>query len=411
MEKNMPGKIELLNDRMHVPDEPVIPFIEGDGIGVDITPAMRTVVDKAVERAYGARRRIEWFEVLAGEKGAREVGEVLPVATVERLREHVVGIKGPLTTPLGGGIRSVNVALRQILDLYSCIRPVRYYGAPSPLLHPADMDLVIFRENTEDVYAGVEFESGSAGARKIISHLREVGVDETRVREDAAVGIKPISPRASRRHIRKALRFALEHGCKSVTLMHKGNIMKYTEGAFMRWGYDVALEKEFRDHVVSESEIAPGDAGNKIVINDRIADNMFQQILTNTRKYDLIVTTNLNGDYISDAAAGCVGGLGMAPGANVGDGLAVFEATHGTAPGYAGQDKVNPSSLILSAAMMLEYLGWREAAELIQGSLRETLKRRMGTYDLIRGWRNLREGDVTELSCSEFAAALVDGLA
>jgi len=371
---------------------PIIPFIEGDGIGVDITPAMIKVVDSAVERVYENKRKIEWKEILAGEKAFQQTGEHLPQASLESLREHVVGIKGPLTTPVGGGIRSLNVTIRQILDLYSCVRPVRWYGSASPLKHPEQMDVVIFRENTEDVYAGVEYESESLEAKKIIALLKDLGVRDDQVCTDAAVGIKPISPGRTKRHVRKALRWAIAKGRRLATLMHKGNIMKFTEGAFMRWGYEVADEPEFK---------------SKIQVNDRIADNMFQQLLTRTDEYDMIIAPNLNGDYISDAAAAGVGGLGMAPGANIGDGLAVFEATHGSAPKYAGLNKVNPSSLILSAAMMLEYLGWQEAADSIHKSLETTLAQRLGTYDLVRCWRNEGENNVKELSCSGFADALI----
>ena len=382
-------------DHLVIPDNPIIPYIEGDGIGVDITPAMLKVVDAAVKHAYSGKRKIDWKEILAGEKAHKATGEYLPQATLESLREHVVGIKGPLTTPVGGGIRSLNVTIRQVLDLYSCVRPVRWYGSASPLKHPEKMDVIIFRENTEDVYAGVEYESSSDEAKQIISLLHQLGMTPGKVAADAAVGIKPISPERTKRHVRKALRWALEKNRKTVTLMHKGNIMKFTEGAFMRWGYEVADEPEFK---------------GKLQVNDRIADNMFQQLLTRTDEYDMIVAPNLNGDYISDAAAAGVGGLGMAPGANIGDSLAVFEATHGTAPKYAGQDKVNPSSLILSAAMMLEYLGWPEAAAMIHRALETTLSRRLGTYDLVRGWRNEGEDQLIELKCSEFAEALVENL-
>jgi len=391
----MAKPIQIDQDRLKVPDNPIIPYIEGDGIGVDITPAMLKVVDSAVQQAYAGKRKIEWLEVLAGEKAHKATGEYLPQDTLVSLREHLVGIKGPLTTPVGGGIRSLNVTIRQVLDLYSCVRPVRWYGSASPLKHPQKLDIIVFRENTEDVYAGVEYESGSSEARKIISLLSDLGVGAGRVTSDAAIGIKPISPTRTKRHVRKALRWALDKNRKTVTFMHKGNIMKFTEGAFMRWGYQVAEEPEFK---------------GKLEVNDRIADNMFQQLLTRTSEYDVIVAPNLNGDYISDAAAAGVGGLGMAPGANIGDHLAVFEATHGTAPKYAGQDKVNPSSLILSAAMMLEYLNWPEAAEMIHRSLETTLSRRRGTYDLVRGWRNEGEDRLTELKCSQFAEALVENL-
>ncbi len=408
----MGEKISVKDGKISVPDNPVIPFIEGDGIGTDITPAMRRVVDAAVEKAYSGQRKIEWKEVLAGDKAREATGEYLPEQTINALQEGVIGIKGPLTTPVGGGFRSLNVAIRQILDLYSCVRPVRWYGSASPLKAPQKMDIVVFRENTEDVYAGVEFESGSPEAKKLIELMREFGVDEKKITPDAAIGIKPMGPERTKRHVRKALRFAVEENRRSATLMHKGNIMKFTEGAFMRWGYEVALENEFKDLFITEKQLWDQFNGEvpqgKLVIKDRIADNMFQQLLTRTDEYDVIISPNLNGDYISDAAAAGVGGLGMAPGANIGDYVAVFEATHGTAPKYAGQDKVNPSSLILSAAMMLDYMGWREAGALIRNATKATLDDRMGTYDLVRGWRNQGETVFTELKCSEFADAIVD---
>jgi isocitrate dehydrogenase len=406
----MGEKIVFHDGGLVVPEQVVIPFIEGDGIGVDITPAMRRVTDAAVASLYGGRRRIAWREVLLGEKAVRELGAYLPPDALETLRAHVVSIKGPLTTPVGGGLRSLNVAIRQALDLYSCIRPVTWLGAASPLARPEHMNIVIFRENTEDVYAGVEYEAGSPEALRLIALLREFGVPESRVTADAALGLKPIGPTRSKRHVRKALRWALEKSRRGVTFMHKGNIMKFTEGAFMRWGYEVLDEPEFRGRFVLEKDLGHTCTPEAIWVNDRIADNMFQQILTRTADYDLIVTTNLNGDYLSDAAAAAVGGLGMAPGANVGDGLAVFEAIHGSAPKYAGQDRVNPSSLILSAAMMLDYLGWTEAARAIVTTIRRTLDARQGTYDLVRGWRADGQEGLTELSCSEFAAALVDHL-
>jgi len=410
----MAEKIRIEKDRLIVPDNPIIPYIEGDGTGTDITPAMIKVVDAAVAKAYGGKRKIEWKEVLAGEKARDATGEYLPEATINSLREHIVSIKGPLTTPIGGGFRSLNVTIRQVLDLYSCVRPVRWYGSASPLKHPEKMNIIIFRENTEDVYAGVEYQSGSTEAKRLVELLREFGVSEQKMLSDVGVGIKPIGPTRSKRHIRKALRFALDHKRRSATFMHKGNIMKFTEGAFMQWGYEVVSEPEFKDRFVTEAELWDKHGGKipdgKIPVNDRIADNMFQQILTRTDEYDVIVTPNLNGDYISDAAAAGVGGLGMAPGANIGDFLAVFEATHGTAPKYAGQDKVNPGSLILSAAMMLEYMGWREAADLIHKATEKTLAQRKGTYDLVRGWAAEGEKGVTELKCSEFGAALAENM-
>jgi isocitrate dehydrogenase len=408
----MATDIRMEKGNLVVPDKPIIPFIEGDGIGTDITPVMQRVTDAAVEKAYGAKRKITWKEVLAGEKANAETGSYLPDETLEAFRRHLVGIKGPLTTPIGGGFRSLNVAIRQILDLYSCIRPVRFYGSSSPLVHPEAMDLIIFRENTEDVYAGVEYESGGPEALRLISLLRELGVEESAVTPDAAIGIKPIGPQRTKRHVRKALRYALAKKRCRMTFMHKGNIMKFTEGAFMRWAYEVLEEPEFAGKFVTEaklSECEEGEAG-RLIVNDRIADNMFQQILTRTDEYDVIVTTNLNGDYISDAAAAGAGGLGMAPGGNVGDELAIFEATHGSAPKYAGQDKVNPSSIILSAAMMLDHLAWGEASELIQTGLERTLAKHIGTYDLVRGWKKDGKTDFRELKCSEFGSALIENM-
>jgi isocitrate dehydrogenase len=410
----MGEKIRIENGKLVVPDNPIIPYIVGDGTGRDITPTMIKVVDAAVDKAYKGKRKIEWKEVLAGEKALEATGEYLPESTINALREHIVSIKGPLTTPIGGGFRSLNVGIRQILDLYSCVRPVRWYGSASPLKHPEKMNIVIFRENTEDVYAGIEYPSGSPEAKRLLELLREFGVSEQKVLSDVGVGIKPMGPTRSNRHIRKALRFAIEQKRRSVTFMHKGNIMKFTEGAFMQWGYEVIGEPEFREHFVTEAELWDKHGGKmpegKILANDRIADNMFQQILTRTDEYDVIVTPNLNGDYISDAAAAGVGGLGMAPGANIGDFIAVFEATHGTAPKYAGQDKVNPSSLILSAAMMLEYMGWKEAADLIHKATEKTLAQRKGTYDLVRGWAAEGEKGAVELKCSEFGQALIENM-
>jgi len=359
------GRIVINQDiTLTVPDDPEIPYIEGDGIGQDITPAMIKVVDAAVDKAYGGKRKIKWIEVLAGEKAFKETGNYLPEETIKTIKECVVAIKGPLTTPVGGGFRSLNVTLRQVLDLYACVRPVRWIpGTPSPVKHPEKVNMVIFRENTEDVYAGIEFESGSKEAKRLIEFLREE-LKKT-VREDAGIGIKPISPFGSKRLVRKAIKYALEHKLPSVTLVHKGNIMKYTEGAFRNWGYEVAKE-EFPEVTVAEEEIPTrfpnGVPEGVVVIKDRIADAMFQWALLRPEEYSILATPNLNGDYLSDALAAQVGGLGMAPGANIGDGYAVFEATHGSAPKYAGLDKANPSSLILSAKMMLEYIGWKEAA-------------------------------------------------
>mgnify|MGYP000011626912 CR=1 FL=1 len=409
-------KIGIQDGQLSVPDHVRIPYIEGDGVGVDITPAMQLVVEAAVSKAYDGSRSIEWVEILAGEKAKEKLGEYLPQETLEAIREHVVAIKGPLTTPVGGGIRSLNVAIRQALDLYSCVRPVKWYGQGSPIKRPELVDYVIWRENTDDVYIGIEWPSGSNEVLKVLNFLRnEMGVPPEKLPSDCSVGIKPASEYKSKRHVRKALRWALDNGRRVATLMHKGNIQKFTEGYFARWGYEVAEEPEFAGLVITEGELQErykGDMerakaeGYKLLLNDRIADNMFQQILTRTGDYDVIITMNLNGDYISDAAAGLVGGLGLAPGANIGDGYAVFEATHGTAPKYAGKDKVNPGSLILSAAFMLSYLGWREAAALIEEGLRRTLAERIGTYDLVREWK--KEGiEGQEVSCSAFARAIV----
>jgi len=390
-------KILVNNGRLVVSDHPVIPFIEGDGTGPDIWKASRLVFDTAVEKAYGGKRKIEWMEVYAGEKANSLFGTYLPDETLEVIKEYIVAIKGPLTTPVGGGFRSLNVSLRQLLDLYACIRPVRYYrGTPSPVKYPENVDMIIFRENTEDVYSGIEWQKGSDEAKKIIDFLTKEM--KKNIREDSGIGIKPISETGSKRIVRKAIKYALENGRKSVTIVHKGNIMKYTEGAFKNWAYEVAVN-EFRDRVVLESEISEGKkAEGKLVIKDRIADSMFQQVLIKSEEYDVIVTTNLNGDYLSDAIAAQVGGLGMAPGSNIGDFYAVFEATHGTAPKYANQDKVNPGSLILSGVMMLEYIGWKEAAEMIKKALEKTIQSRVVTYDLARQIENARE-----VKCSEFA--------
>ncbi|MCC6025415.1 MAG: isocitrate dehydrogenase (NADP(+)), partial [Caldimicrobium sp.] len=373
----------------------------------DITPAMIKVVDAAVDKAYGGKRKIKWVEVLAGEKAFKETGNYLPEETLKIIKECVVAIKGPLTTPVGGGFRSLNVTLRQVLDLYACVRPVRWIpGTPSPVKHPEKVNMVIFRENTEDVYAGIEFESGSKEAKRLIEFLREE-LKKT-VREDAGIGIKPISPFGSKRLVRKAIKYALEHKLPSVTLVHKGNIMKYTEGAFRNWGYEVAKE-EFPEVTVAEDEIPTrfpnGVPEGVVVIKDRIADAMFQWALLRPEEYSILATPNLNGDYLSDALAAQVGGLGMAPGANIGDGYAVFEATHGSAPKYAGLDKANPSSLILSAKMMLEYIGWKEAADLIWEALAKTIQSKVVTYDLARQMEGARE-----VKCSEFAEEVVKNI-
>ncbi len=400
-------KIRVEDGKLVVPDNPYICFIEGDGIGVDITPAMKRVLDAAVEKAYGGRRRIVWVEIYAGEKANDLYGEYLPEETFQAMRDFIVGIKGPLTTPVGGGFRSLNVTLRQVLDLYACVRPVRWVpGTPSPVRHPERMDMVIFRENTEDVYAGIEWPAETPEVKRLIEFMNEnLG---TRISEKAAIGIKPVTEFGSKRLVRKAIQYAIDRKRSSVTLMHKGNIMKYTEGAFRDWGYQVAKD-EFADVTITEAELWEKYNGQvpegKIVVKDRIADNMFQQILTRTNEYDIIATLNLNGDYISDAAAAQVGGLGMAPGANIGDYIALFEATHGTAPKYAGQDKVNPGSLILSGKMMLEYLGWEEAAELVWKGISGAIQQKRVTYDLHRQM----EG-ATLLKTSEFAEAIVENM-
>jgi isocitrate dehydrogenase len=400
-------QIDKKNDSIIVPDHPIIPFIEGDGTGPDIWRASQIVFDAAVEKAYKGKRKITWREVLTGEKAFNLKGEWLPEETLEDLREYVVSIKGPLTTPIGGGIRSLNVALRQLLDLYACVRPVRYIkGTPSPIKRPEDMDMIIFRENTEDVYSGIEWQSGSKEAIEIRNYLVEkYGAN---IREGSGIGIKPISPFGTKRLVRKALKHAIEKGEESVTIVHKGNIMKFTEGAFRDWGYELAKE-EFPNQVITEDDLWDKYNGKRpegmVVINDRIADNMLQQILTRTREYHVIATANLNGDYLSDACAAQVGGLGMAPGGNIGDYLALFEATHGTAPKYAGQDKVNPGSLILSGVMMFEYLGWNEAADLIVKAMELTILDKTVTYDLERQLENAKL-----LKCSEFGQAIAENM-
>jgi len=387
-----------------VPDDPIIPFIEGDGIGPDIWHATQIVLDAAVAAAYANGRRIVWLEILAGEKAHQQTGEWLPAETLDQIKAHVVAIKGPMTTPVGKGIRSLNVAIRQHLDLYACVRPVRYISpVPSPMRHPEKINMVVFRENTEDLYAGIEFQAGSPQAEKLRAFLNDhMGTD---LAADSGLGIKPISAANTKRLVAKAITHALENGFTSVTLMHKGNIMKFTEGAFATWGYEVAKET-FGRQTISEKEIWARFDGKtpagKVVIKDRIADMLFQQVLLRPDEFGVIATPNLNGDYISDALAAQVGGLGMAPGANIGDECAVFEATHGTAPKYAGLDKVNPSSLILSGAMMLEYMGWREAADLVRQALQQTVAAGTVTYDLARQM----EG-ATEVRCSQFAEAMV----
>ena len=399
--------ITYSDGKLHVPDRPVIPFIEGDGTGPDIWRAAKLVIDSAVEKAYRGARSIGWTQTYAADKSLELFGEWLPEETLEAIRTYRVAIKGPLTTPVGAGHRSANVALRQALDLYACVRPVFWIpGVPCPVRQPEKLDVVIFRENTEDVYAGVEFAAGTEDAAKLLKFLDlELGA---RLRPDSAVGIKPISPFATKRLMRMAVTYALEHGRRSVTIMHKGNIMKFTEGAFKQWCYELAAE-QFADVTISEADIYDTHVGHlpqgQLLIKDRIADAMFQQLLLRPDEYDVIVTPNLNGDYISDAAAAQVGGLGIAPGGSLGDGLALFEATHGTAPRYAGQDKVNPSSLILSGRMMLQYMGWHEAADLILEGLKRTIASKTVTYDLER-----QMPDATLLKCSEFARAIADNM-
>ncbi len=384
-----------------VPDRPIVPFIEGDGIGPDIWAATRHVVDAAVEKAYGGARAVAWMEVFAGEKANHRAGEWLPRETLDALTEFKVAIKGPLTTPVGGGIRSLNVTIRQVLDLYSCIRPVRWIpGVPSPVREPEKVDMVVFRENTEDVYAGIEWASGTTEADAVRDFLQErMGVT---IREASGIGIKPVSPFGTKRHVAAAIRYALGRGRDSVTLMHKGNIMKYTEGAFRDWGYEVAREL-FPEDTIAEARLWEGEeAAGRVVIKDRIADSMFQQVLLRPEEYSVVATPNLNGDYLSDACAAQVGGLGMAPGANVGDSVALFEATHGTAPKYAGLNRVNPGSLILSAVMMLEHLGWDEAARAVDRGVAGAVGARMVTYDLERQM----EG-ATRVSTSRFGETIV----
>ncbi len=385
-----------------VPDEPIIPFIEGDGTGPDIWSAARYVFDSAVEKAYGGRRRIGWKEVLAGQKAFDETGEWLPEETIDAFRQYLVGIKGPLTTPIGGGIRSLNVALRQTLDLYVCLRPVRYFaGVPSPVKHPELVDMVIFRENTEDVYAGREVEEGTPKAEALLEFMKSrFGWD---IRSDSGLGLKPVSETASKKLVRAAIEYALENHRKSVTLVHKGNIMKFTEGAFRTWGYEV-VKDEFSDVAVSWED-CNGEPGDKLLVKDVIADAFLQQILTRPAEYDVIATLNLNGDYFSDALAAQVGGIGIAPGGNINyeNGIALFEATHGTAPKYTGMDKVNPGSLILSGGMMFDYLGWTEVSELIVKGLEASIADKIVTYDFAR----LMEG-ATKVKTSEFARAMVD---
>jgi len=388
---------------LEVPSRPIVPVIEGDGIGPDIMRATRRVLDAAVEKAYGGERSIAWFDVYAGEAAQERYGEWLPADTIDAIRYFLVALKGPLTTPVGGGFRSLNVALRQILDLFACVRPVRYFrGVPSPVREPEKMNVIIFRENTEDVYAGIEWQAGSAEANRVIEFL--TGTMGARIREKSGIGIKPMSAFGSKRLIRLAIETAIRRGRDSVTLVHKGNIMKFTEGAFRDWGYELARE-EYADRLVAEADVAGPPSPGKIVIKDRIADSMFQQILTRTDEYSVLAMPNLNGDYLSDACAAQVGGLGLAPGANLGDAVGLFEATHGTAPKYAGQDKVNPGSLMLSGTMMLEHLGWTEAAENVEAAMEKTILQKRVTYDLAR-----LLGDVKPVKTSEFATAIIENL-
>ncbi|MBM7706695.1 NADP-dependent isocitrate dehydrogenase [Chryseomicrobium aureum] len=418
------GKITVENGVLNVPNEPVIPFIEGDGTGPDIWNAAVRVLDASVEKAFGGEKKIQWKEVLAGEKAFNQTGEWLPQATLDTIDEYLLAIKGPLTTPIGGGIRSLNVALRQELDLYACVRPVRYFdGVPSPVRRPEDTDMVIFRENTEDIYAGIEYAKGSDEVKKLVDFLQgEMGVKNIRFPETSGIGIKPVSEEGTKRLVRASLEYAIKEGRESLTLVHKGNIMKFTEGAFKNWGYEVA-EQEFGDKVFTWNQYdkikeeqgteaadkAQSDAlaSGKILVKDSIADIFLQQILTRPKEFDVVATMNLNGDYISDALAAQVGGIGIAPGANINyvTGHAIFEATHGTAPKYAGLDKVNPSSVILSGVLMLEHLGWTEAAKLIMDSMEKTISSKVVTYDFAR----LMDG-ATEVKCSEFADELIKNM-
>jgi isocitrate dehydrogenase len=417
-------KITNQNGQLNVPNNPIVPFIEGDGTGPDIWASSQRVLDAAVEKAYKGERKIAWKEVYAGEKAYNKTGEWLPSETLDTIREYFIAIKGPLTTPIGGGIRSLNVALRQELDLFTCLRPVRYFqGVPSPVKRPEDTDMVIFRENTEDIYAGIEYAKGSEDVKKVIRFLQEeMGVDKIRFPETSGIGIKPVSEEGTKRLVRAAINYAISEGRKSVTLVHKGNIMKFTEGAFKNWGYELA-EQEFGDKVFTWAEYdrikdadgleaankaqSDAEAAGKIIVKDSIADIFLQQILTRPAEFDVVATMNLNGDYISDALAAQVGGIGIAPGANINyeTGHAIFEATHGTAPKYAGLDKVNPSSVILSGVLLLEHLGWNEAADLITKSMEKTIASKVVTYDFAR----LMEG-ATEVKCSEFGTALIENM-
>ncbi|WP_200877324.1 NADP-dependent isocitrate dehydrogenase [Lysinibacillus sp. BF-4] len=420
----MTNKIVVENGVLNVPNNPVIPFIEGDGIGPDIWAAASRVIDAAVEKAYNGEKKIEWLEVLAGQKAFDKTGEWLPQDTLDKINEYLIAIKGPLTTPIGGGIRSLNVALRQQLDLYVCLRPVRHFdGVPSPVKRPEDVEMVIFRENTEDIYAGIEYAEGSPEVKKVIDFLQEeMGVKNIRFPETSGIGIKPVSKEGTERLVRSAIEYAIKHNKPSVTLVHKGNIMKFTEGGFKQWGYDLA-EREYGDKVFTWAQYdkikeadgeeaankaqADAEAVGKIIVKDSIADIFLQQILTRPKEFDVVATMNLNGDYISDALAAQVGGIGIAPGANINyvTGHAIFEATHGTAPKYAGLDKVNPSSVLLSGVLMLEHLGWQEAADLVTASVEKTISSKVVTYDFAR----LMDG-AKEVKCSEFANELITNL-
>ncbi len=398
--------ITLQNNQLNIPDNPIIPFIEGDGIGPDIWKAARNVFDSAVEKAYDGKKKIAWMEIFAGDKAQKQYNQWLPDETVNSIRKYYIAIKGPLTTPISGGYRSLNVTLRQVLNLYACIRPVKYYrGVPSPVKNPEKMNVIVFRENTEDVYAGIEWAMGSPDAKRVINYLNSEF--KTNISLDSGIGIKPISKRASQNLVRKAVEYLIQNNRSSLTLVHKGNIMKYTEGAFKDWGYQL-VEEQFKEFFTTEMDFWEKHDGilpeNQKIIKDRIADNMLQQVLTRTDEYDVIATPNLNGDYLSDACAAQVGGLGMAPGANIGDVHGLFEATHGTAPKYAGQDKVNPSSLILSGVLMFQYLKWFEAGNIIEEALEKTILKKHVTYDLARQI----DAKLKPLKTSEYGRAIID---
>ena len=405
---SMSEKISMKDGKLHVPDTPTIPYISGDGIGVDIWPVVQKIVDSAVHKAYKGKKKINWKKVLAGDEANEKLGTFLPDDTINSIKEYLVAIKGPLTTPVGGGHRSLNVTMRQVLDLYCCVRPVRWFnGVPNPMKSPEKLNVVIFRENTEDVYSGIEFKQGTEEAKKVIDFISAFG---KKIRPDSGVGVKPISITGTKRLVEAAINYAINNKKNIVTLVHKGNIMKFTEGSFREWGYEVAKEK-FADKIITEQEVLEKHEGKiphgKIMINDRIADAMFQQLLLRPDEYQVIATMNLNGDYISDACAAQVGGLGIAPGANINykTGHALFEATHGTAPKHAGQDKVNPGSLLLSAVMMLEYLGWKEAARSVESAFEKTIDKKIVTYDLARQMEGAKE-----VKCSEFGNHIISNL-